>query len=453
MISIIVRTKNEERWINACLKAVFNQKHKDFEVIIVDNESIDKTVAKAEKFDVKIIKYTGEYKPGKAINLGLRNSKGEYLAILSAHCIPVNENWLGNLLRNFESDDVAAVYGRQEPMTHTPDADKRDLLITFGLDKKIQIKDSFFHNANSMIRRDIWEKIPFDETLTNIEDRAWAKEIIQKEYKIIYEPEASVYHYHGIHQNQNKKRCKGIVKILESLDLINNHMLDINDLNITALIPIKGEVLHLGNRPLVDYTIQRAISSKYIDEVMVLTDSKKQAESCKKSGAVIPFIRDRKYSSPDTELESVLKYSIERLEKQDVFPDIVAILEPTFPFRPSNLIDRLIEQLVYQGLDTIIPGKVDYSSFWIEKNGKLERVDEGNIPRKLKNPIHVGLKGLGCITHPNCLREERIFDDNVGILEISDPYCSIEVRDKESVKFANNLILNWWNKEVKKMKV
>lgn len=53
---------------------------------------------------------------------------------------------------------VAGVYGRQEPMSFSSDLDKRDLLITFGLDRRVQMKDSFFHNANSMIRREIYRK-------------------------------------------------------------------------------------------------------------------------------------------------------------------------------------------------------------------------------------------------------------------------------------------------------
>lgn len=54
-ISIIIRTKNEERWITPCLQAVFAQDQKDIEVIIVDNHSTDKTVEKARRFPVKIV--------------------------------------------------------------------------------------------------------------------------------------------------------------------------------------------------------------------------------------------------------------------------------------------------------------------------------------------------------------------------------------------------------------
>ena len=55
-ISIIIRTKNEERWIEQCLKKIFDQDYNNFEVILVDNNSKDKTLKKAKKFPVKIIK-------------------------------------------------------------------------------------------------------------------------------------------------------------------------------------------------------------------------------------------------------------------------------------------------------------------------------------------------------------------------------------------------------------
>src|SRR5262249_51690853 len=143
-----------------CLQAVFAQDQKDIEVIIVDNHSTDKTVEKAKRFPVKVLE-VDDYLPGKALNVGFKASSGVYIVCLSAHCVPVNDQWLSNLLNNFNDSKVAGVYGRQEPLSFTSDFDKRDLLITFGLDRRVQIKDSFFHNANSMIRRDVWEKIPF----------------------------------------------------------------------------------------------------------------------------------------------------------------------------------------------------------------------------------------------------------------------------------------------------
>ena len=142
-ISIIIRTKNEERWILKCLEQIKKQTLKIFEVILVDNNSTDKTVEKAYLAGVKKIYSIKNFLPGKALNLGIKNSQGEYIVCLSAHCVPTNKNWLKNLVKNFELEkNVAGIYGRQEPMEFSRDSDKRELFLVFGLDRKIQIKDS-----------------------------------------------------------------------------------------------------------------------------------------------------------------------------------------------------------------------------------------------------------------------------------------------------------------------
>ena len=55
LISIIIRTKNEERWIDHCLSAIETQKMRDYEIILVDNNSQDRSVKIAKRFTDKII--------------------------------------------------------------------------------------------------------------------------------------------------------------------------------------------------------------------------------------------------------------------------------------------------------------------------------------------------------------------------------------------------------------
>ena len=182
LISIIIRTRNEERWIDHCLSAISTQSISDYEIILVDNNSQDRSVKIAKKYTDNIIKVTDFY-PGKAINDGIRASSGKYIVVISGHCIPKNNLWLEKLIEPLKNDEtrlLAGVYGRQEPLSSSSALDKRDLTVVFGLDERTQKKDSFFHNANSAIPRKIWEKFPFDEKTTNIEDRLWGAEVIKK---------------------------------------------------------------------------------------------------------------------------------------------------------------------------------------------------------------------------------------------------------------------------------
>lgn len=219
MISVIIRTYNEEAWIGRCLAAVNAQRYPEFEVLVVDNESTDATRAIARERGATIVDISrDEFSYGGAINRGIEASSGDFLAILSGHCVPVNDLWLYCLRNAFSEPDIVGVYGRQEPLPDSHAFDKRDLWTTFGIESRIQRRDFFFHNANSMIRRSIWEELPFDEAIQGVEDRHWAKAVIARGYAIAYEASGSVYHHHGIHQGRDPARAERVVRVIESIN-------------------------------------------------------------------------------------------------------------------------------------------------------------------------------------------------------------------------------------------
>jgi len=443
--SIIIRTKNEERWIASCLGAVYSQTYKNIEVILVDNESTDKTIDKARKFPG--IKYVSikEYLPGESLNIGIRASSGEYIVCLSGHCIPVNEYWLENLVTILESDShFAGVYGRQESMSFSAPADKRDMLLVFGLDKKIQSKDSFFHNANSIIHRSLWDEVPFDEKITNIEDRIWGQEMLNLGYKLAYEPTASVYHFHGIHQNGNEERCKNVVRIIQGMQKNKKVGDRINpkNLEILALIPVKGLDWEINGRPQMAFTIDAALNSKYISRVIVDTNNNDTAKVAVSLGATCPFIRSEDLTRDYVGLDAVLKNALSHIEKAGIFPDLIVHLEETFPFRREGLIDDMIEHTLNEGFDTVVAAKQESGSFWQEsgENEVLTRLDSGDGPRLFKDKSYVGFKGLCCVTYPEFLRQETLFGDKVGLFEVDYQLSFLEVRDEKGRDVASKLI-------------
>ena len=83
-----------------------------------------------------------------------------------------------NLIKDLNKKDIAAVYGKGS-LPYSSSFDKRDLYNTFGDDKRVQIKDTFFHNANSAFKKNIWKKINLMSS-HHIEDRIWANSIIKK---------------------------------------------------------------------------------------------------------------------------------------------------------------------------------------------------------------------------------------------------------------------------------
>ena len=441
LVSIIIRTKNEERWLSACLRNVFKQTYKNIEVIIVDNQSTDHTIAKAKQFPVNIITIE-KYFPGKAINEGIRASTGEYLVCLSGHCVPVSDRWLETLVSDLDQENIAGVYGRQEPLAFTSDLDKRDLISLFGLDKKKQIKDSFFHNANSAFRRDIWEKYPFNEEVTNIEDRVWGEEVIKNGLNIVYEPEASVYHWHGIHQNMNVKRAKSIVKILESLDSFDSrgkHQSP-KDLKILAVIPVKGDMLMLNDKPLIRHTIKSAKKSKFITDIAVATDNKEIASFAKDNGIELVVHRPARLSEEYIDVFDVVTYAVDSLREQEKLYDVIVLLEEIYPFRREGLIDEIIDQLVIEGHDTVFAGQYENRSMWLTIKDQTKLLGQENsvpMPSSFKqSKATVGLLGMCCVTHSASLRKNSVFSGSVGIFEINDLFSKLVIRNKQELELA-----------------
>lgn len=430
LISIIIRTKNEERWITFCLDMIFRQTHKNVEVIVVDNKSTDNTVSLAKKFPIKLVKIN-KYIPGKAINVGIRASKGDFIVCVSAHCIPKDEYWLEHLLRNFEDPMVAGVYGRQEPLSFSSSKDKRDLIITFGLDRRIQKKDHFFHNANSMFRRTVWEQFPFSETATNIEDRIWGKEIIYAGYHLIYEPDASVYHYHGIHQNNDPERERGVVRIIEQLENIAAteglpHAMDIHKLEVVAFLPVKGRVISIGKENLLFRCIRQLQTSSLVKKIFVIIDDSTLTKKLLQLGVQV-IIRPKELSSSKKTVEDIIQFGMNKIAKKGIVPDVVYYANYLFPFRPAQLTESLIVDLLEKNLDSVVVGYPEYGSFWANGNNGWTRIDKGFMSRQNKEPIFQSLIGLGCVTLPQFASKGHLLGDKIGIIPVTEPKFTIRI--------------------------
>ncbi|MBF0445055.1 MAG: glycosyltransferase family 2 protein [Magnetococcales bacterium] len=443
-VSIIIRTRNEERWIRHCLRGVFEQDYSDFEVILVDNASSDHTVAVAKRFPVAKVISIDKFIPGKAINDGIRASSGRYIVCLSAHCVPASKTWLSFLLQNFADEKVAGVYGRQLPVAFSTALDKRDLTIVFGLDRRVQIKDYFFHNANSMIKRSVWDKIPFDEQVTNIEDRVWGKAVIEDGYHLVYEPDAPVYHHHGLHQSNDEKRAKGVVSIIEKMDEQSASRLPESiqpgNYDVVAVLPIRGSVQKPAGRDILGRLLDLLQKSRYLGGVYLFADDPNVEKIAKKRGLSL-IHRPQEFNAATKSIEDVLQYCLTQIEAAGDYPESILNLDYLYPFRPVELIDELIHDAQFNGLDTIFPGYVEYRNMWKkDHNGSFIHVGESLLPRERKTPMYQALYGLGCLTAVPVIRSGRLVGDTVGILPITDRKQALRYKGNSSSQIVELLL-------------
>jgi rhamnosyltransferase len=199
--SVVIRAKNEARHIGEVLEALFRQVGAEpFEVILVDSGSTDGTLEIARQFPVTLIEIApAMFTYGRALNIGIAEARGDFIASLSAHSTPVDEHWLANLLAPFKNPRVAGVVGRQLPRANATLLELLGMRMTGLMSDRAELRDRNprFSNANAGLRRSLWQRVPFDEEVAGAEDFAWARTIQALGYLIAYEPGAAAYHSHG----------------------------------------------------------------------------------------------------------------------------------------------------------------------------------------------------------------------------------------------------------------
>jgi rhamnosyltransferase len=198
-ISIVIRCYNEEQHIGRLLSGIMKQTLRNVEIIVVDSGSDDATLSIASRYPVKILSIkSNDFSFGRALNIGCRAANGELIVIASAHVYPIYQDWLEKLLAPFDELNIALTYGKQRGCESTKYSEHQ-IFATWFPDEPGSIlyqNHPFCNNANAAIRRSLWEKISYNETLTGLEDIDWAKRILSLDYGIAYVPQAEVIHVH-----------------------------------------------------------------------------------------------------------------------------------------------------------------------------------------------------------------------------------------------------------------
>lgn len=198
-VSIIIRTLDEERHLQALLEGIENQDSPEIEIetVIVDSGSVDRTLEIAEAYGCKIENIVrDEFSFGGSLNQGCARASGEILVFVSGHCVPCDSSWLANLVAPIHAGQAHYVYGRQVAGTQTRFSEAQLFERQYPETSVIPQASIFCNNANAALRKDVWEKFAFSTECSGLEDMELAKRIRGSGYEIGYEAGASVFHHH-----------------------------------------------------------------------------------------------------------------------------------------------------------------------------------------------------------------------------------------------------------------
>jgi rhamnosyltransferase len=195
--SIVIRAYNESIRLPRLLEGIQHQTIQDVEIILVDSGSTDSTISIAESFGARIVRIpSDEFTFGRSLNFGVRAARRELVVIASAHVYPVYPDWLETLLNPFEDKRVALTYGKQRGAESAKFSEGQIFHQWYPDASDLNQATAFCNNANAAVRKSLWEKNSYDETLTGLEDLAWAKWAKEQGHAIAYVAEAEIVHVH-----------------------------------------------------------------------------------------------------------------------------------------------------------------------------------------------------------------------------------------------------------------
>ena len=213
IISIIIRTLNEERYLGSLLDAISRQKFSgklqgaSIEVILVDSGSTDQTIEIAKSHSCVIATIDRSiFSFGRSLNLGCKLATGDILVFISGHCVPVDELWLTSLCTPVAQSVVDYAYGRQVGGKRTRISEQQIFSKYFPEYSAVPQKGFFCNNANSALSKNAFELYGFNEEITGLEDMEFAKRLVGNSGKVGYVAGAVVYHHHYESWGQVRRR-------------------------------------------------------------------------------------------------------------------------------------------------------------------------------------------------------------------------------------------------------
>ncbi|MCM8774391.1 MAG: glycosyltransferase, partial [Candidatus Omnitrophica bacterium] len=228
LISVIIATYNRCKNLKDTLESLLAQELNssfDYEVIVVDNNSKDKTKEVVESYKEKFngrLRYIFELRQGKsyALNTGIKETKGEIIAFTDDDCI-VDKKWILNISNVFQNKLVDIVGGKVIPIL--PDSlpkwlnNYKNNLLKYPLmycdlgDRDIQFNHNikiFPIGGNMIVRKSAFNKFGNFQNIGRAEDMAFCYRWYKLDAKIAYSPDIIVYHYthpHRLNKNYFRK--------------------------------------------------------------------------------------------------------------------------------------------------------------------------------------------------------------------------------------------------------
>lgn len=219
------------------------------------------------------------------------------------------------------------------------------------------------------------------------------------------------------------------------------------DQKILAVIPARGgskgiphkNIINFCGKPLISYTIEAALRSKYIDYVIVSTEDEEIAKISIKCGAEVPFMRPYELATDTSKTIDSVIYTVQMLQTLGKNFDALVLLQPTQPLRTSKDIDDAIEKYENNGkMPLVSVSEIDDHPILtriINKNKLVPLLNVSSTCRRQDMPPFYKVNGCIYINEISELNENTSLNDNIVPYLMSKSH-SVDIDEKLDLVIA-----------------
>ena len=447
-VTVYITNHNYEKYIKKCIESVLNQSFTNFELIIIDDGSTDnskKIINQYEKFKKISIVYQKRKGLNISNNVAIRLSRGEYIIRLDADDW-LEKNALNIMVKYLDSNkDRALVFPDYFEVNEDERIIKRIKRHNFD---KVSLLDQPAHGACTMIRRKYLKEIGMYDESFSCQDGydIWIR--LTHKYKVgnVNVP-LFYYRKHTNNLTNNSKR------ILNTRSLITKKFIKKiykKKFSTICIIPVRGKISNtnsvalkkLKKKPLICWSIDNALNSKVINNVVVTSPDKKLLDYLKKIyGKKIEYInRDKKLGALNTDLYDTLLDVIKKMKIKNKTFDALMELSIRNPFLSPDNIDNAVNTLRLFGTDIVVGVEEDNSEFLKHTGGGLRPLRSSEILRLEKDSLYKKSEAFNLIRVNKFIKKMDMFNKKVKVGHIMlEEKNSFYLNNEISWKIANKV--------------
>jgi len=450
IVTVYITNHNYSQYIKQAIDSVLGQTFQDFELIIIDDGSTDGSRNIIEEYEEHPkVKIVFQEKKGLTVsnNIAIKLAQGDYIVRLDADDYFMKDA-LKILIREFDDTNIGMVFGDWYQIDKAGEVIAVEQRHDFKND--VSLYDQPAHGACTMFRIRCLKKLNgYDESITRQDGyELWLRFIEHYEVKNISVP---IFYYRQHNNSLSSDETQLLdtrAKILKKHAERNNN--DQLKKKIFAIIPIRGSsidsrsqpFIKLGNRYLIDYTLEVIERSSDINKAFVTTPSAEVIEYISNNysnSKIIALKRPAVLARINSPINKTILNVIEKVKGIDKYKSFFVFSIET-PFKRLELLESAISIMQIFNVSTVIGVRPSNQLFYTHNGrGLVPLQKENDFLRLEKNQLYGSVSGFLLRDLSDYLATNKTLGSSIGHV-IIDQKASLQIQSELDIKIAESII-------------